>query len=60
MNNPDAISIIDAGRLNDDTKELGKMVTYLVCSHDFAEEFTGKKTDIRDFNTLKEIYNDLF
>ena len=59
LKNPNAISVLDAGRLNDDTKELGKMVTYLVCSHDFAEEFSGKKTDIRDFNTLKEIYNDL-
>lgn len=59
INNPNAISVLDAGRLNDDTKELGKMVTYLVCSHDFAEEFTNKKTDIRDFNTLIEIYEEL-
>lgn len=58
-NNKDAISVLDAGRLNDDTKMLGKMVTYLVCSHDFAEEFTKKKTDIRDFNTLIEIYDAL-
>lgn len=57
--NPEAISVLDAGRLNDDTKLLGKMVTYLVCSHDFAEEFTNKKTDIRDFNTLIEIYDAL-
>lgn len=57
--NPDAISVLDAGRLNDDTKLLGKMVTYLVCSHDFAEEFTNKRTDIRDFNTLIEIYDAL-
>lgn len=59
INNPNAISVLDAGRLNDDTRELGKMVTYLVCSHDFAEEFTNKKTDIRDFNTLIEIYEEL-
>ncbi len=58
-NNKSAISILDAGRLNDDTKMLGKMVTYVVCSHDFAEEFTSKKTDIRDFNTLIEIYEQL-
>ena len=57
--NPNAISVLDAGRLNDDTRELGKMVTYVVCSHDFAEEFTGKKTDVRDFNTLIEIYDEL-
>ena len=57
--NKNAISVLDAGRLNDDTRMLGKMVTYVICSHDFAEEFTGKKTDIRDFNTLIEIYEEL-
>ena len=57
--NKNAISVLDAGRLNDDTRMLGKMVTYVICSHDFAEEFTGKKTDIRDFNTLIEIYEKL-
>ena len=36
-NNKDAISIIDAGRLNEDTKRLGKKVKYLVCSKEFAE-----------------------
>ena len=57
--NPDAISILDAGRLNDDTRELGKMVTYVICSHDFAEQFTGLKTDIRDFQTLVDIHKAL-
>lgn len=57
--NPNAISVLDAGRLNDDTRMLGKMVTYVICSHDFAEEFTSKKTDIRDFNTLIDIYEEL-
>lgn len=57
--NPNAISVLDAGRLNEHTRSLGKLVTYVVCSHDFAEEFSGKKTDIRDFNTLKEIYREL-
>lgn len=57
--NPNAISVLDAGRLTEDTRALGKMVTYVVCSHDFAEDFSGKKTDIRDFNTLVEIYEEL-
>ena len=43
LNNPEAISVLDAGRVNDDTKELGKLVTYLVCSKDFAEEITEMK-----------------
>lgn len=59
LKNPQAVSVLDAGRLNDDTRELGKMVTYFICSHDFAEEFTGKKTDVRDFNTLVQIYEEL-
>lgn len=59
LKNPNAISIIDAGRLTEERKELCKMVTYVVCSHDFAEEFSGKKTDIKDFTTLVEIYNEL-
>jgi len=58
-NNPNAISVLDAGRLTNDRRILGQMVTYLVCSHDFAEEFTHKKTDINDFNILVEIYNEL-
>ena len=59
VNNPNSLSVLDAGRLNDDTKTLGKMVTYLVCSKDFAEEFTGKKIDISDINLLKSIYDEL-
>lgn len=59
LNNREAISILDAGRLNDDTRELGKLVTYVICSHDFAEEFSNKKTDVNDINTLIEIYNEL-
>jgi len=59
LNNKNAISILDAGRLNEDTKELGKLVTYVICSHDFAEEFTNKKTDANNINNLIDIYNEL-
>lgn len=59
LNNPYAISVLDAGRLNDDTRDLGKLVTYVICSHDFAEEFTNKKTDIKDINSLISIYNEI-
>ena len=43
--NPQAISVLDAGRLNDDTKFLGKKVKYLACSKDFAESFCDVKID---------------
>lgn len=57
--NPDAISVIDAGRLNEDTKALGKKVTYFVCSKDYAEEFTGKKIDVHDLSLLQDIWQEL-
>lgn len=50
--NKDAISVIDAGRLNPDTKMLGKLVKYLVCSKDFAEEFCDEKIDYKNQEQL--------
>ena len=57
--NPNAIKIIDAGSLRENTVELAKMVDYVVCSNDFAMEFTKKKIDYTDMKTLIEIYDDL-
>ncbi len=59
MDNPNAISVLDAGRLNDDTRKLGKLVTYLVCSKDFAQEFVDLKIDYQNPNTLIECYEKL-
>lgn len=59
LDNPNAISVIDAGRVNEYTKELGKMVTYLVCSKDFAEEFTNMKINYHDINSIITIYESL-
>lgn len=56
LNNPLAISVLDAGRVNDDTKELGKMVTYLVCSKDFAEEISNIQIDTNNSLSLIECY----
>ena len=58
-NNPSAISILDAGRLNDDTKFLGKFVTYFVCSKEYAENFTNKEINIERMDRLVEIYEEL-
>jgi len=58
-NNPEAISVLDAGRLNDNTRSLGKKVTYLVCSKDFAQEFTGKTIRVDDHDLLVEVLNEL-
>lgn len=59
-NNPNAISVLDAGRLNDDTRAIGKKVKYLVCSKDFAENFSGQKIDNNNVEQLIGIYNELF
>ena len=58
-NNPLAISVLDAGRLNENTRELGKLVTYVVCSKDYAEEFANKEIKIEDLDSLIYCYNEL-
>lgn len=57
--NPNAISVLDAGRLNDDTRALGKKVTYLVCSKDFAENFVDEKINNLDTIQLISIHKRL-
>ena len=58
-NNPNAISILDAGRYDEDRLSIGKMVSYVVCSKDFAEEFSKEKIDVKDINTLIKAYTEL-
>lgn len=59
INNPDAISILDAGRVTKETLSLGSMVDYLVCSRDFAEQFCRQKIDINNKDILRLIYNNM-
>lgn len=46
--NPNAISIIDAGRPTEEIIELCKMVDYVVCSKEFAETIADFKFDDND------------
>lgn len=57
--NKNAISVLDAGRLTDDTKKLGQLVTYLVCSKTFAEDFSQIKISTDNIETLTAAYNSL-
>lgn len=57
--NPNAIKIIDAGSLKENTLELAKLSDYIVCSKDFAEEFTSKKIDFNNLKTLIDIYDEI-
>lgn len=59
LQNENAISILDAGRLNEDTKMLGKLVKYVVCSKDFAEKFANIKIDYNNQETIIKCYNEL-
>ena len=54
---PNAISIIDAGRSTPKIIELSKMVNYLVCSKEFAEEVSGIAIDYNDNQTLIDLYS---
>ena len=55
-NNPDAIKRLDAGNLRDGTVMLSYLVDYLVCSHDYAEDYTDMKMDYSDINSIIKIY----
>ncbi|MDD2469963.1 MAG: carbohydrate kinase family protein [Bacilli bacterium] len=55
-NNPNAISILDAGSLKEANIELGKRVNYLVCSKRFAEEVTNIKVDFNNPESIRNIY----
>lgn len=55
--NPNAIKIIDAGSLKEATVELAKKVNYIVCSKDFAEDYTRRNVDYNDLTSLVVIYN---
>ena len=52
-NNPDAIVVIDAGRCNPDVVELCHESNYIVCSRNFAEEYTGSNNLSTMLNKLR-------
>lgn len=54
--NPNAISIIDAGRSRKEVVDLAKLVTYVVCSKEFAEQVTELKIDYDNWDSITAIY----
>lgn len=56
IDNPRAISILDAGGLKKGTLELCKYVDYIVCSNDFARDFTKIDFAYNDIDTIKNVY----
>lgn len=55
-NYPNAISIIDAGRVTPELLELCKYIKYIVCSKGFAETVTGLKFDFNNPQSLVNVY----
>ena len=54
--NKDAIKIIDAGSLKEDTVNLSKLCDYIVCSNDFAKDYTKINFSYQDIDKIKEVY----
>lgn len=57
--NKKAIKIIDAGKYTLDMVKLCHKVDYLVCSNNFAQDYTKKKLNYKDINSITEVYKDL-
>lgn len=53
---PNAISVIDAGRVTSELLELCKYMKYIVCSKGFAETVTNMKIDYETPSTLVNVY----
>ena len=47
---PDIDSIMDAGTFHEETSVLAQKVTYLVCSQDYARQFSNIEVSIQDEN----------
>ena len=62
--NPNAISIIDAGRVNSGVLKLCKYVDYIICSEEFANKVTGGiindnyENNTKIYKILKKYYKD--
>ncbi len=57
INNKESISILDAGKVNDDILKLAKVVDYIICSNDFIKEYTNIDFKYNDLEKLKKLYD---
>lgn len=56
---PHAISMLDAGTCKEETKLLAAMVDHLVCSEDFARQYTGITIDKKNPDTVIQTFQAL-
>ena len=57
--NPQAIKIIDAGNMREGIVEIAKRCDYVVCSNDFAREYTNINFDYQNMLKIEEVYDKL-
>ena len=55
--NPNAIKIIDAGSFREATVNIAKYCDYVVCSNDFARDYSGIDFDYSNMNKICEVYD---
>lgn len=53
------ISMIDAGKSDEKTIKLAHIVDYLVCSNDFARNYTNLPLDYNNIESIKKVYDKL-
>lgn len=56
---PKAVSMIDAGTFRDCTFTVAKEVDYLVCSEDFARQYTGRTLELSDWDSCLKIFEEV-
>lgn len=56
---PAAISVLDAGTCRESTLEVAPYVDYIVCSEDFARQYTGKAVDLEKPELCREIFGQI-
>lgn len=54
-----AVSIADAGTLRESTLKVAKEVDYLVCSEDFARQYTGRALDLSNRDLCLDIFREI-
>lgn len=53
---PEAVSVIDAGTCRETTMRVAEHVDYLVCSEDFARQYTAETVNLEDWESCKRIF----
>ena len=56
---PQAVSLVDAGTCRNTTLRVAKEVDYLVCSEDFARQYTGKTIDLDAWESCERIFREI-